>query len=140
MWSVDTSVPLFGVKFTILFIACLILFLVLVLFIVVLIFTKQLSYFKVVNYFKPLLDAYQGPYKIKFHYWTCLLLLMRAIFFDISVLDRTTNLTISIIMFEVLIWLHVKCSPFKTVENNAIELLPFSNLHTVFAMSLAVTA
>ena len=28
VWSVDTSVPLFGVKFTILFIACLILFLI----------------------------------------------------------------------------------------------------------------
>ena len=30
VWSVDTSVPFFGVKFTILFIACLILFLILV--------------------------------------------------------------------------------------------------------------
>ena len=68
VWSVDTSVPLFGVKFTILFIACLILFLILVPFNVVMIFTKKLSYFKVVTYFKPLLDAYQGRYKIKFHY------------------------------------------------------------------------
>ena len=65
---------------------------------------------------------------------------MRAIFFGISALDRTINLTVSIIMFEVLIWLHVKCSPFKTVENNAVEFLPLLNLHTVFAMSLVATS
>ena len=41
VWSVDTSVPLFGVKFTILFIACLFLFIILVPFNVVLIFTNH---------------------------------------------------------------------------------------------------
>jgi len=137
---VDTSVPLFGVKFTMLFIACLILFLILVPFNVVLIFTKKLSYFKVVTYFKPLLDAYQGPYKITFYYWPGLQLLLRAVFFGVSALDKNSNLTISIIMFEVLIWLQVKCFPFKTFENNAMEFFSLINLHTVFAMSLVVTS
>ena len=136
VWSVDTSVPLFGVKFTILFIACLILFLILVPFNVVLIFTKKLSYFKVVTYFKPLLDAYQGPYKIKFYYWTGLQLLMRAFLFGMSALDRNINLTVSIITFMIVIWLHIKFSPFKTVHNNLMEFLSLLNLHAVFAISL----
>jgi len=107
---------------------------------VVLIFTKKLSYFKVVTYFKPLLDAYQGPYKITFYYWPGLQLLLRAFFFALSATDRNINLTISIIMFEVLIWLQVKCIPFKTFENNAMEFISLVNLHTVFAMSLVITS
>ena len=80
LWLVDPNVPLFGAKFTILFAVCLILFLVLISFNMVLIFTKTLGRFKIINYFKSLLDAYQGPYKIKFYYWTGLKLLLRAIY------------------------------------------------------------
>ena len=68
VWSVDANVPLFGVRFTLLFIVCLILFLILVPFNVILLFTRTLSRFRFVNKFKPLLDAYQGPYKNKFYY------------------------------------------------------------------------
>ena len=74
-WSVDANVPLFGVRFTILFIVCLILFLILVPFNVILLFTRPLSRFKFINKFKPLLDSYQGPYKDKFYYLTGLQLL-----------------------------------------------------------------
>jgi len=88
VWSADANVPLFGVKFAILFIACLILFSALVPFNTVLLFTKPLSHYKMVTYFKPLLDAYQGPYQIKFYYWTGLQLLIRAIFFGLSALDH----------------------------------------------------
>ena len=63
VWSVDANVPLFGVRFTILFIVCLILFLILLPFNVILLFNRTLSRFKFINKFKPLLDAYQGPYK-----------------------------------------------------------------------------
>ena len=70
VWSVDANVPLFGVRFTILFIVCLILFIILVPFNVILLFTRALSRFRFINKFKPLLDAYQGPYKNKFYYWT----------------------------------------------------------------------
>ena len=63
VWSVDANVPLFGVRFTILFIVCLILFLILLSFNVILLFNRTLSRFRFINKFKPLLDAYQGPYK-----------------------------------------------------------------------------
>ena len=139
VWSVDTSVPLFGVKFTILFIACLFLFLIFIPFNVVLIFTKKLSYFKVVTYFKPLLDAYQGPYKIKFYYWTGLQLLMRTIFFGLSALNRNINLMISSILLGVIIWLHEKCSSYKHKINNIMEALSLLNLHMLLVVSLYTT-
>ena len=103
VWSMDANVPLFGVRFTILFIVCLILFLILVPFNVILLFTRTLSRFRFINKFKPLLDAYQGPYKNKFYYWTGLQLLVRAVLFRISSLDRKTNITISIIIFGIMI-------------------------------------
>ena len=66
VWSVDPNVPLFGVHFTILFIVCIIIFLILIMFNIILLFTRTLSRFKFINKYKPLLDAYQGPYKDKF--------------------------------------------------------------------------
>ena len=140
VWSVDTSVPLFGVKFTILFIACLILFLILVPFNIALLFTRTLSYFNIINYCKPLLDAYQGPYKIKFYYWPGLQLLMRAILFSISALDRNINLLVSVIMLEGMIWVHVIYLPFKNIQHNIMEFFSLLNLHTVFMVILVTTS
>ena len=140
VWSVDANVPLFGVKFTILFITCVILFLILVPLNVVLIFTKKLSYFKVVTYFKPLLDAYQGPYKIRFHYWTGLQLLLRAVFFGLTALDRNVNLTVGIILIGVLIWLQERLSPFKSKMNNNMEIACMLNLLAIFSISLYTTS
>ena len=102
VWSVDANVPLFGVRFTILFIVCLILFLILVPFNIILLFTRTLSRFRFINKFRPLLDAYQGPYKIKFYYWTGLQLLIRIIFFGTSSLDRNLSLTVGITLFSLI--------------------------------------
>ena len=55
VWSVDASVPLFGLKFTILFITCLV--------------TRYLARFKLIYRFKPILDAFQGSYKDRYYYW-----------------------------------------------------------------------
>ena len=54
--SIDAMVPLFGLRFIILFIACFILFIVLIPFNILLVFTRQLSRFRRINYFncKPL--------------------------------------------------------------------------------------
>ena len=101
LWLVDPRVPLFGAKFIILFTICFILFLVLISFNMVLIFTKTLARFKIINYFKPLLDAYQGPYKIKFYYWIGLQLLIRAIIFGLSALDKSLNEMLSILLLSL---------------------------------------
>ena len=128
VWSVDANVPLFGVRFTILFIVCLILFFILVPFNVILLFTRTLSRFRFINKFKPLLDAYQGPYKDKYYYWTGLQLLIRAVIFGISSLDTNINIAISILLLSVIIGLHGVMQPFKMKHKNFQEMLLFFNL------------
>ena len=80
VWSIDASVPLFGIKFIILFIACLVLFLLLIPFNIVLLFTRYLSKFRMINRFKPLLDAFQGSYKDKYYYWVAVNIILRSLF------------------------------------------------------------
>ena len=135
VWSVDANVPLFGVRFTILFIVCLILFLILVPFNVILLFTRTLSRFRFINKFKPLLDAYQGPYKNTFYYWTGLQLLMRAVFFGISSLDRNINIIISILLLSAIIRLGAM-QPFKIKYKTYQEMLLFFNLHGLYVSLL----
>ena len=136
VWSVDANVPLFGVKFTTLFIVCLILFLILVPFNVILLFTRTLSRFRFINKFKPLLDAYQGPYKIKFYYWTGLQLLIRAVLFGVSSLDRNLNLTISIALFSLIEGIQGALKPFKGALKNFQEQLFLINLIILYAFLL----
>jgi len=49
--SIDAKTKLFGLKFSFLFIVCLVLFLILIPFNVVLIFIRTLSRFKLINHF-----------------------------------------------------------------------------------------
>ena len=135
VWSVDANVSLFGVKFTVLFTVCLLLFLALIPLNMLLIFTRPLSRFGVINYFKPILDAYQGPYKIKFYYWTGLQLLIRAVFFGLSALDKKIYLMLSVILLGAFIWLSEKFVPFKSKTNTVMETLFLSNLFVIFAIS-----
>ena len=81
VWSADASVPLFGLKFTILFITCLVLFLILLFFNIILLFTRYLLWFKLINYFKPILDAFQGSYKDRYYYWVAVNIILRSLFF-----------------------------------------------------------
>ena len=58
VWSVDTEVQLFGLNFIVLFIVCLVLFLILLPFNTVLIFTRTLSQFKCINHYWMLIKAH----------------------------------------------------------------------------------
>ena len=136
VWSVDANVPLFGVRFTVLFVVCLILFLILVPFNIILLFTRALSRFRFINKFKPLLDAYQGPYKDKYYYWIGLQLLIRAMFFGISSSDRNISLTTSIILIGILGGIHGIIRPFKIMYKNYQELVLILNLQALYAISL----
>ena len=136
VWSVDANIPLFGVRFTILFIVCLILFLILVPFNVILLFTRMLSRFRFITKFKPLLDAYQGPYKDKYYYWTGLQLLIRAVIFGISSLDGNINFTVSIILFGIIGVIQAIVHPFKMNYKNYQELILTINLQGLYAISL----
>ena len=137
VWSVDSNVPLFGVQFTLLFIVCFILFLVLVPFNVSLLFTKMVSRFNVVTKFKPLLDAYQGPYKIKFYYWVGLQLMLRTIFFALSSLDSKINFTTGLIILGITNVIHAYSEPFKSNMKNYQESLFIINLLSLYTFTLS---
>ena len=93
VWLLDVSVPLLGVKFLVALIICLVIFIILLHFNFLLLFARKLLCFKYINNFKPLLDAYFGPYKDQFFYWTGLQLILRAIFLGLSALHQIVNLT-----------------------------------------------
>ena len=137
VWSVDANVPPFGIKFIILFIVCLILFIALIPFNMILLFTRTLSRFQFINKFKPLLDAYQVPYKHRFYYWAGLQLLMRAIFFGITALDKNANLIISSIILSIMIMFHGIVHPFNSSIKNYQEILYFTNLQILYGLTLS---
>ena len=136
VWSVDANVPLFGLKFILLFIVCIILFLLLLLFNVVLFFNKTLPKLSLLIKFKSLLDAYQLPYKDKYYYWTDLQLAMRAVLFCISLLERNINLAISILLFSAIEGIHCVLKPFKNKALNYQELLFVLNVVLLYAYIL----
>jgi len=136
VWSVDTSIPKFGVKFSVLFTAYLFLLLILLSFNVLLLFTRILFRFKFINRFKPLLDAYFGPYKDSFFFWIGLQLLMRPIFFGLSALDKDNNLTIGIILLGILLCVQGVLHPFKSRFKNVQESLILLNLLAVYVTAL----
>ena len=135
VWGVDTNVPIFGVKFLILFCVCLLLFLVLILFNIVVLFTRPLSHFKHIQCFKPLLDAYKGPYKDTFYSWTGLQLILRAVFFSLTALPRNTNLICALII-GLVACIQATLYPLKNKTQNIQELFLFLNLHALFIVSL----
>ena len=139
-WSVDTHVRLFRPKFLTLFIVCLVLFLMLIPFNAVLIFTRTPSQFKCINRFKPLLDAYQGPYKDRFYYWTGLQLFLRVVFYGISSLERNTNMMIGILILGVLECIFGLHCPFKCKNKNYQELVLLFNLQALFTASWYTTS
>ena len=136
VWSLDVSVPLFGVKYLIAFLICLVIFIILLHFNVLLLFARQLLRFKYINTFKPLLDAYFGPYKDKFFYWTGLQLILRAVFFSLSAFQRNVNLTSGIILLGLLLFLQGLMWPFKSKYKNIQEALVILNLQAVYALAL----
>ena len=135
VWSIDASVPLFGLKFTILFITCLVLFLLLIPFNIILLFTRYLSQFRIINRFKPLLDAYQGSYKDKYYYWIGVDIILRSLFFALYALQSNLRLILStmiLIAFDIA----VGCIyPYKSRFVNIQNLSLLFNLTILYAVS-----
>ena len=121
VWSISTSVVPFGVKFCILYIVCLILFIILLIFNIVLLFPRTASRWKFISYFKPLLDAYFGPYKLRFQFWTGLQLLIRSCFFGLSALSRNVSLYSGTIIVGIVLYVHGILHPFKSKCKNNQE-------------------
>ena len=136
VWSLDVSVPLFGVKFMIAFLICLVIFIILLHFNILLLFARQLLRFKCVSTFKPLLDAYFGPYKDQFFYWTGLQLILRALFFGLTAFHKNINITVGIVVLGFLLYFQGLMCPFKSRYKNLQEGFVILNLQAVYILAL----
>ena len=135
VWSIDASVALFGLKFTILFITCLVLFLLLIPFNITLLFTRHLLRFRIVYRFKPLLDAFQGSYKDRYYYWVAIDLAMRSFLFAMYGFQTSLKL----IMTTILLIIYSIYSGYTHTHRNKLvnfqELLLLLNLTIMYAVS-----
>ena len=136
VWSVDPNVPLFAIRFTILFIVCLILLLMLILFNIALLLNKISPKFSLVIKFRSLFGFYKAPYKNKVYYWTSLQLVLRIIFYGISCLERNSNLAVSIILLSVIEGVHCAIKPFRNRILNYQELFFMLNALWLYAYIL----
>ena len=135
VWSIDASVPLFGLKFTILFITCLVLFLLLIPFNITLLFTRFLLRFKLINHFKPILDAFQGSYKDNHYYWVALHIILRSVFFALYGLQTKLRLLLTTMILVLFIAYQSHTYPYKNKLVNVQELLLLINLTIMYAAS-----
>ena len=135
VWSIDASVPFFGLKFTILFIVCLVLFLLLIPINIILLFTRYLSKFRIINQFKPLLDAFQGSYKDKYYCWVAVNIILRSSFFALYGIQSKLRLLVATVILIVFATCHGYIHPNKSKVINIHELLLLINLTITYAVS-----
>ena len=139
VWSIDASVLLFGLKFTILFITCLILFLLLIPFNIIFLFTRYLSWFRLINHFKPLLDAFQGSYKDRYYYWVGVHIVLRSSFYALYAFQLNLRLLLAGIILVVFTSYFGYIQPYKNRVVNVQELLVLVNLtilHVAYKYSI----
>ena len=136
VWSISTTTPLFGLKFLIIYIVCLILFLVLLSFNVVLLFTRKFFRFRLIANLKPLLDVYFAPYRDNAFYWTGLMFLARTIIFALSAFNDYISLMTISIFLGGLLWWHGVAKPFRSKFENVQESALILNLLVVHVIPL----
>ena len=71
------------------------------------------------------------------------MLLVRTVFFGISLLDRNTSLTLSSAILSIVNALHGLCRPFKSKANNYQYMLLITNIlvmHTLVLSGLGATS
>ena len=135
VWSIDASVPLFGVKFTILFVVCLLLFLLLIFFNFTLLFSRYLSRFRIINQFTPLLDAYHGSYKDKHYNWVAVNIILRSFFFALYGFTSKVRLLIATTILIIFLSFYGYIRPNRNKLVNIQELLLLLNLTILYAVS-----
>ena len=135
VWSIDASVPLFGLKFTVLFITCLVLFLVLIPFNIILLFTRYLLQFRIINRFKPLLDAFQGSYKDRYYFWIAVQITMRSLLFAMHAFQTRLKLILSNLLLIIFSIYNGRIYPYKNNLINIQELSLLINLLMIYAVS-----
>ena len=136
VWSIDASVPLFGLKFTILFITCVLFFLLLVLFNITLLLPKILLHLKIIKTcIKSLLSAFQSSYKDKYFYWVTILIITRNLFIIFRLFQVKLRLVLSTVVLVFFTAYQGYNHPYKNKLVNIQHLVPLINLTIMYAVS-----
>ena len=133
IWKWDSSVPLFGIKFSILFIACLLIFLcVLIPFNLLMLYTKFSYRFRLVaEYVKPYLDAYQASFKDNCSCFFGVELMLRPICYAIGnriILNPHETLAVNTLIFVLFLIYVCAIKPFKSTVNTVLYISYFVNI------------
>ena len=154
VWLVDGNVKYFEAKHAVLFlIALLVLMLLVVPYTITLTAAPwiQKSRFNQVsslyNRFKPLFDAYMGPYKDKYRYWTGMLLLARVVLIVLfsSIANTNTvagpqlNLFLLTLSSCALLCLTAILKPYKNTLLNGLEIFHLTILFLLSSSNLYVS-
>ena len=150
VWLYDGNVMFLRGKHIPLFITALgfaLLFIIpytlLLLFIPCLLVKSSHRCFRWVNKIMPLLDAYQGPYKRRYRYWTGLMLIVRNIIFIVFAINIEGDINVNLLAITMVLIFLLSATfftgpvyKFKLV--NAIELFFILNLGLLSSLSLYV--
>ena len=132
VWSFDASVPLFEFKFTMLFIICLLLFLLHLFFIIILFYTKYLLKYRC---FKMLLKSFQSSYKDTCCYWPAVDVLLRSSLFTLYTFQRTLHLILATMILTLFIGYYEYIYPNKNWIVHIQEILLLVNLIRIHSVS-----
>ena len=142
IWKWDSNIPLFGLRYSILFVVCLIIFLfILIPMILLLCFTKH--FYRcglIVKYLKPYLDAFQAPFKDSCRYFPGMELFIRCTSFVVGNRifdDHKTGAFVNLICVLLLIYL---CSfrPFKSISNTILYTSFVLNVQFIVILVMSV--
>ena len=141
VWMWDTSIPLFGIKIAILFIATLLLVLVILLPInFFLLFTKLVLRIRfLAKYLKPYLDAFQAPFKDSCRYFPGLELVLRWMSFAVGSMFLTTgHERLALDNFICVLLLAYLCAlkPFKSLANTVLYITYVINIECIIVLQI----
>lgn len=127
VWYLDPNIKVFGCKFLLLTIVCLILLSLLLILNALLLFTKTLMRFSVIHRLKQFTDALQGLFKNQYYYWGGVHLLIRNSMLLISVLEKNLSISVECIIMMTAAILHSYLQPYKNKLINFQEMILLYN-------------
>lgn len=132
-WAVHTGIPLFGLEFCFLFVACLLLFVFFFIPVTLgLLFTKTAYRSKLlVKYLKPFIDVYQAPYKTNSQCLSGIALIVRGVALSVTSLSTSRVLAINLILGFLYLAYFSLHQPFKSQVNQCIYISYLCNLGRV---------
>ena len=142
VWLYDANVEFFKGKHLYLGIAgILVLIFLIVPYTLCLAFFQQLQacsghrLFQWVNKLKPVFDAYAGPYKDKYRFWTGMLLVVRTLLIILFTINTAGSSEVNLLIVLV-----ISCTLLLANSNSHYKQWPYNFLESFFYLQLAVFA